>query len=439
MAQKQNSNQFNFTREMLPVDRTTPPVLAEYRLQAWEAFQRAPYPTRNDEAWRRTSLRPLRMGNLHLPNQKTPEIETAPLLDQYLDPLTKNRKGGQAILTPKNVTIELASNLEKLGVIFTDLITAAKKHPQLLKKVLGKIVSPNDGKFAALTGAFAKNGVFIYIPGGVQVDQTLHSLSWNAGEGLAHFSNLLIYLEKGASLTYIHETTSPKTEKEQSLIGENIEIHVGQGANLKFIELQTLSRNQWSFGHQKAHIERDGNLDWVIGGLGSRLTKHFLTVDLVAPGAEGKISGLYFANRNQHLSYNTRQNHLAPRTYSNLLFKGGLTETSRTVWRGMIYVSPGSQHIDGYQNNRNLMLSEDAHADSIPGLEILNDEVRCSHGATVGKIDPEQLFYLQARGIPLPEAERLIVYGFFDEILQRIPLASVKKRLEQKIHQKLEN
>ncbi|MEA2008889.1 MAG: SufD family Fe-S cluster assembly protein, partial [Chloroflexota bacterium] len=178
--------------------------------------------------------------------------------------------------------------------------------------------------------------------------------------------------------------------------------------------------------------------DWVIGGVGSRLTKHFISVDLVAPGAESKISGLYFVDGEQHLSYNTQQNHLSPRTYSDLLFKGALTGAGRSVWRGMIYVAPDARHTDGYQANRNLLLNADARADSIPGLEILNDEVRCSHGATVGKIDPEQLFYLQARGVPLPEAERLIVYGFFDDILRRIPLASVKEKFTQTIHQKLD-
>ncbi|MEA2008052.1 MAG: hypothetical protein U9O54_02945, partial [Chloroflexota bacterium] len=204
MAQKQDTNKFNFTREMLPLERAVPRVLAEYQKKARNTFQRIPYPTRNDEAWRRTSLQPLLMGDLLLPNGKTPDITKDEISARYLDPLTNQHKGGQAILGPKNVFVDIAPNLAKKGVIFTDLNAAAEKHPILLEKVLGKIVSPEDGKFAALTGAFAKNGIFVYIPAGVQVDQTLHSLLWAAGEGLAHFSHLLIYLEKGASLTYIH-------------------------------------------------------------------------------------------------------------------------------------------------------------------------------------------------------------------------------------------
>lgn len=433
MAPKQNTKQFNFAWEI----GNAPRVLAEYRKNARDTFQRLPYPTRKDETWRRTSLQPLRMDALHLPNGKTPEINQDEISAHCLTIHAEHNKGGQAIIGPKNVSIELAPNLAEKGVIFTDLNTAAEKHPDLLEKILGKIISPAEGKFAALTGAFAKNGVFVYIPADLQIDQTLHSLLWAAGEGLAHLSHVLIYLEKGASLTYVHEASSPEGEKAQSLASENVEIYVGQGASLKFVELQALGRNVWSFGHKKAKVDKDGHIDWVAGGLGSHLAKHFISVDLAAPGAESKISGLYFADGEQHLSHDTQQNHLAHHTYSNLLFRGTLTGAGHSVWSGMIYVAPDAHHIDGYQANRNLLLSEDAHAASLPGLEILNDEVRCSHGATVGKIDPEQLFYLQARGVPLQEAERLIVYGFFDDILRHIPLADVKERFTQAIHQKL--
>ena len=445
MTRKQSSNQFKFTQGMLPVGENIPTLLDSFRGEAWSVYQHLPYPSTQDEAWNRTSLHSLKMDALELANGTPSKIAQDAIPE--LDPLTERRKGGRATLSPGEILLELTPELSQQGVIFTDTHTAAKDHPELLEKILGKIVEPKDGKFAALTAAFAKDGLFVYIPRDLQMDQTLHSLFLSPGGGLAHFAHLMIYLEEGSSLTYIHETSSsphPSAGIElasispvQSLMGENVEIYVGKGANLKFIELQTLGKNVWSFGHKKARVDRDGKINWSLGAVGSHLMKHFVSIDLISQGAEGRVSGMFFANEKQHLSYNTQQNHLAPHTYSNLKCKGALSESGRSVWRGMIYVAPGAKHTDGYQTNRNLILSDNARATSIPGLEILNDEVRCSHGSTVGKVDPEQMFYLQARGVPRPEAERLIVHGFFDEILNNIPLVSVRERLTEAINSKL--
>jgi len=171
--------------------------------------------------------------------------------------------------------------------------------------------------------------------------------------------------------------------------------------------------------------------------VGSHLTKNFSDLDLVGEGSSGRMSGFYFTDKNQHLDHDTQQNHLAPHTTSDLLFKGALLDESRSVWQGMIYVAPGAMKTDGYQANRNLVLGAKARADSIPGLEILADDVRCTHGATVGKIDQEQIFYLLSRGIPEKEAERLIVEGFFDPIMQRIPFEGVRQRFQRAIHEKM--
>jgi Fe-S cluster assembly protein SufD len=184
-------------------------------------------------------------------------------------------------------------------------------------------------------------------------------------------------------------------------------------------------------------VGRDANLEWIFGAVGSHLTKNFSDLDLKGEGATGRMSGFYFSNGDQHLDHDTQQNHLAPHTTSDLLFKGALKGKSRSVWQGMIYVAPGAQKTDGYQANRNLILSEQARADSIPGLEILADDVRCTHGATVGKIDPDLVFYLRSRGIPVEEAERLIVEGFFDPIMQRIPFEGVRNRFQTAIEEKM--
>jgi Fe-S cluster assembly protein SufD len=215
-----------------------------------------------------------------------------------------------------------------------------------------------------------------------------------------------------------------------------VEIKVADNANLKFVELQSWGKHVWNFSHERVRVGRDGNLDWIFGAVGSRLTKNFSELDLVGDGATGRMSGFYFTDGSQHLDHDTQQNHLAPHTTSDLLFKGALKGKSRSVWQGMIYVAPVAQKTDGYQANRNLVLSPQARADSIPGLEILADDVRCTHGVTVGKLEEEPLFYLKSRGIPTKDAERLIVEGFFDPIMQRIPFEGVRERFQQAILEK---
>ncbi len=236
-------------------------------------------------------------------------------------------------------------------------------------------------------------------------------------------------------MTYIHEAASPN-EDSASMHAGIVEMKVGDGASLKFVELQSWGRHVWNFSHERVNVGRDAKIDWIFGAVGSHLTKNFSDLDLVGQGATGRMSGFYFADGDQHLDHDTQQNHLAPHTTSDLLFKGALKGNSRSVWQGMIYVAPAAQKTDGYQANRNLILSAGARADSIPGLEILADDVRCTHGATVGKLEQEPLFYLKSRGIPEREAERLIVEGFFDPIMQRIPFEGVRTRFQQAIHEK---
>jgi Fe-S cluster assembly protein SufD len=239
-----------------------------------------------------------------------------------------------------------------------------------------------------------------------------------------------------ASVTYVHEASSP-TADNQTLHAGIVELHVGEEAKLRFVELQSWGEHVWNFSHERARLERDANMDWIFGALGSRLTKNFSEINLEGEGSTARMSGFYFTDGEQHLDHDTQQNHLAPHTTSDLLFKGALEDKSRSVWQGMIHVAPVAQRTDGYQANRNLVLSKHARADSIPGLEIQADDVRCTHGATVGKIDETELFYLLSRGIPDRDARRLIVEGFFDPIMQRIPYEGVRQRFQQAIVQKL--
>jgi Fe-S cluster assembly protein SufD len=430
---------FNFTKDMIPAlskNWTGPTFLRDYRERAWSEYKALPMPTIKDEAWRRTDIHALDVAKFSLPDGDS--LIKLPSPPRWLlKPLVDKMHGGQVILRPDGTDTTLDDTLARQGVIFTDLHYAEIHYPDLLANIIGQIVKSNEGRFAALTTALEKYGVFLYVPDGVQAQIPLHSVIWGPGEGLAYFSHIMVWLEPRSSLTYVHEAASPNGAKAQTLHSGLVEIHISDNASLRFVELQSWGDNVWNFSHERAQVGRDANLEWIFGALGSNLTKNFSEIDLIGEGAVGKMSGFYFTNGKQHLDHDTQQNHLAPHTTSDLLFKGALKDSSRSVWQGMIYVAPGAQKTDGYQANRNLVLSPKARADSIPGLEILADDVRCTHGATVGKIDADAVFYLLSRGIPYPEAEHLIVEGFFDPIMQRIPFDGVRKRFQQAIINKM--
>ncbi len=410
-------------------------ALNEYRARAWNEFKKVGLPDTSLEAWRRTDIHQLPADKFTFPKEGAYE-DLPPVREDLLRPLADGQHGGQIVLLPGGATLELDEALAQKGVIFTDLLTAEREHPELVARMIGRVVNPEEGKFAALAGAFAQNGVVLYVPKGLQVEAPLHSILWGPG-AFAHVSHLLVLVDEGASVTYIHEAASPDESGSDTLHAGLVEIQVLQGANLRFVELQSWGKHVWNFSHERVRVERDAQLDWIFGAIGSRLTKNFSELDLAGQGAQGRMSGFYFTDGSQHLDHDTQQNHLAPNTTSDLLFKGALKGKSRSVWQGMIYVAPGAQKTDGYQANRNLVLDERARADSIPGLEICADDVRCTHGATVGKLEAEPLFYLKSRGIPQAEAEKLVVEGFFDPIFQRIPFEGVRERFQEYISAKM--
>lgn len=431
----EKSTEFQFTEKDIPGDSLREDLFL-HRKNAWSIFQEKTLPGTKEEAWRRTDLSNLDPAQFSLvKSDEYLDLPSAP--DELLNPLTDKNQGGQIILYGANSVSKVSPELTKQGVVFSTLEEIQKSNPDLLIKSLGKIVKASEGKFPALVNALAQDGIFLYIPKGVKVEQPLHSVLWGAGSKKAYLSHIIVVLEDGAEATYIHEAASPEHASQPSMHAGIVEIHVGENARLHFVELQSFGKNVWNFSNERARIERNGSIDWIFGAIGSNVTKNFSDLDLVGEGAVGKMSGFYFTNENQHLDHDTQQNHLAPHTTSDLLFKGALLDNSHSVWQGMIYVAPGAAKTDGYQANRNLVLSKNSHADSIPGLEILADDVRCTHGATVGKIDEDEVFYLLSRGIPRHEAERLIVEGFFDPIMQRIPFEGVRSRFQEYIHNKM--
>jgi Fe-S cluster assembly protein SufD len=333
--------------------------------------------------------------------------------------------------------LETNTNLDELGIVFCDWETAVREHGDLLEEYQGAIVSEEEGKFSALSAALASSGAFLHVPAGVQLEDPLHVIQWAPGSEIAFFTRLLVVVESDASITMVNEYASPTEVTGEAIHGGIVELMVAEGAKLNFIELQSFGEHVWNFTHERAKVGRQAELDWIYGAVGSQLTKNFTELNMEGSGARGVMSGFYFSDNNQHLDHDTLQNHLSPNTTSDLLFKGALVDNSRSVWQGMIYVAPGAQMTDGYQANKNLILSQDARADSIPGLEILADDVRCSHGATVGRLEEESLFYLMSRGLPRREAERLIIDGFFAPVMERIPFHDVRERFQRMINKKL--
>ena len=410
-----------------------PAWLLELRLAAWQGYQATPMPTLKDEAWRRTDL-----SGLPAQGVTRRPAEDIPIDREILQPLAADAGSALMVVHPGFPSrLEGAAGLARQDVLFLDWPAAVRHHSDWLKTHLGSIVPGSDGKFASLTAALAEDGIVVYVPRGVALAQPLHSVLWAPARQGVHLSRVLVIVDDGASLTYVHESASP-TEADGSAVHAGIvEIALGEDARLTFVELQSWGEHVWNFTHERARLGRGAVLNWIFGAVGSHRTKNFTELELAGQGAEGRMSGFYFADGDQHLDHDTQQNHLAPNGTSDLLFKGALLDRSRSVWQGMIYVAPGAQKTDGYQANRNLVLSPHARADSIPGLEILADDVRCTHGATVGRLDEEPIFYLMSRGLPRREAERLVVDGFFAPVLERVPFERVRERFARMIDMKM--
>lgn len=427
-----------FTRdavEQLSAALNEPDWMLDLRLQAWDIYDSLPVPTISDEAWRRTDIRRLKLDKLG--PSLNGDGQSGVIVPDYLAAqLTEDAAGG--VLVEVNGVVreyQLSDELKAQGVIFCEMHTAVREHADLVRKYfMTSAVRAADGKFAALHGAFWRGGVFLWVPKNIAAAAPLHSALW-ATNGRT-FSHTLVVLEQGAEATFIDEYAS-ESGNDQALHNGAIELIVGDGASLRYASLQDFGTNVWQINHESGRVGRDGKLDWVTSVMGTRLTKAFQTAELDAPGAWARMSGIFFTSGRQHVDLDTQQNHNAPDTTSDLLYKGALRDHSRSVWQGMIKALPDSQRIDGFQANRNLMLDRTSRADSIPGLEIEADDVRCTHASTIGRLDEEEVFYLMSRGIPRAEAIRMVIQGFFDPVMQRIPFEGVRLRIFDRILEKV--
>ncbi len=413
--------------------RQEPEWLRQARREAWQILRETPKPGPNDEAWRRTDLRALSIEDLTtviVGDGATPPEEMRRIPERRDD-----LAGGLLLFNGQPVLRWVDERLDRRGLIFTDLLTAVREYPNQVIPYLGQVVRPGDGFFAAMNAAFWRNGIFLYVPRDLEVSLPLRAVIGLHGAP-TDFSRILIVVEPGAQVTFIDERLADDALGAAFHNG-TVEVYLKENARLTYIALQNWGRYMWNFTHERAFVDRDSTLDWVVVGMGSGVTKTFLEVALIGRGATAYMSGVFFFDGQQHADYDTEQDHIAPHTKSDLLYKVALKDRARSVWQGMIRAHPGAQKTDAYQANRNLILSPHARADSIPGLEIMANDLRCTHGATVGQINDEELFYLMSRGLSRPVATRLIVEGFFAPVLDRIPVPDIRRQANALIHRKL--
>jgi Fe-S cluster assembly protein SufD len=407
-----------------------PDWLRARRLTSFGIYEGLALPdTRRHEDWRNVDLKGLDLeayAPFQHPNGAAP---SGPL--EHVGATLSQRGTSPAV-------VSIAPELALRGVIFMPLAAAASAFPELVQRYLFSALKAERDKFAALHAALFTGGTFLYVPDGVTIDQPLMSRFWSAGSGAAVLPHTLVIAGKGSRFQYVDEFLSADRQ-EATLASGSAEVFLEEGANVGYIALQQWSTRTWQFANQRFHLGRDATLKAVDVALGGHLARLRVEAILEGPGSTADLKGLFFGTGEQAFDFRTLQDHVGPHTTSDLLFKGALQDRAKSVYVGVVRVEPEARGSSSNQANRNLLLSDKAQATSEPILEILNNDIlRCSHGATVGPVDPEHLFYLESRGIPHPVAERMLVQGFLGEVLDRIPVAQVRDAVEQELATRIE-
>lgn len=383
----------------------------ERKRAAYEKFASLPLPKRTNESWRFSNIGGISLESFGL--RPATKATIAPLDIATAAELT----------FVNNVAVAGGDLRERFnlpaGVIVTTLAEAAVKHPDLLKAhFMAQPQKLGSDKFAALHTAFVRDGAFIYIPRGVELSAPVLITHIAAGSGSAVFPHTLVVAEENSKATVVDMFVSEDAVP-QFACGAN-DLYAGHGAQLTYVGAQAWSRDTLSFQFNSTVVRRDARVQSLNLHIGGRQARHESLSQLQAPGAFSEMLALTVADRKQEFDQRTLQIHQAPNTKSDLLYKNALRDQAKTIFSGLIIVDPDAQKTDAYQSNRNLMLSEEAEANSLPGLEIQANDVRCTHGATSARIDPEQEFYLQSRGIAKDMADELLTFGFFEEVLGRL-------------------
>jgi Fe-S cluster assembly protein SufD len=418
-----------------------PAWMLEKRLQAWETYEKTATPL-----GRRGDLGTLRMFsnfkfqalNSYAPVENNGSLPAA--IENALEQALVDQRSGLIVQQDASVVrTELAAELQAQGVILTDLETAVREYPDLVRAYfMTDCVPVANDKYAALHAAFWSGGVFLYIPKGVEIENPILAQVWLDQAGAATFTHTLIIADEQSSVRFVQELDSVHSDgTEATFLQSVVEVYTKSAAHVEFSNLQDLGPNVWHITQKNAVNAKDGSTTWVLADLGSKAMLSQIGVDLKGDGTAGELVGVFFTDHDQRYSLKTLSHHNALNTNAETLVKGVLTDSSRVEFDGMIRIEPKAQYTASFLSDHTLLLSDECRAESIPGLEIGANEVSASHGATTGKIDEEQLFYLMVRGIPKEEAERIIVQGFFEPVLQRIPLENLRIRLRRSIIQRM--
>jgi Fe-S cluster assembly protein SufD len=415
-----------------------PAWAADRRRRAAAVAEALPFPDRSLELWRRTDFGSLRLDTLD-PFAAAQALTGPEGLPARVGKRVAEVEAGAAHIVQRNGSVVLErvdAALAARGLVVCSMDRAVRDHGDQLSDRLHTLIEPDLDKYAALHQAMRRGGAFVHVPDGMEVENPIRLYQWLDGAGVATSPANVIVLGRNARATIIEELLSD-TADGISFHNGGTEVFVGEDARLVYASLQDWGRNVYHYSNQRVDVRRNGELQWIQTLLGARMEKTNSYFRMVEPGAQVYVHGFMFGDQRQHFDMHTLQKHLAEHCTSDLLIKGCLKDRARSVYQGLIQVAEGAQRTDAYQANRNLLLSETARADSIPGLEILANDVRCTHGATIGTVDPEQMYYLMARGLRSPEAQRLIVEGFFTPVIDRIPLDSVRDQLREAIQKKI--
>lgn len=423
------------TVRALSASRNEPDWMLEFRVAAWRQFEAMAWPKSTDEAWRRTRLTGFNLKKFKPFAVSSGRSERAALDQIIQDELTEMDSSASLVFEDGGIRYSGSTvDLGQCGIIFTDLQNAVHEYPDLVRKYfMTQAVKPDHNKFTALHAALWDTGTLIYVPANCRAILPLQVILNQCSAGVGGYHHTLLITERGAEITVVDDLLGAKDGLQVSVV----ELVIGDSSVVRYMNLQDFDHSAWNFLTGRAVLGRDADLRWIQVSWGSRLTKAFLDMELAGPGGHAELLGIYFPIGSQHIDHQTLQIHRAPHCFSDLLFNGALKDRARSVYMGVIQVLKGAQKTDAYQRNGNLILDRNARADSIPGLEIEADDVRCTHGATAAQVEEEYVFYLMARGLSRPQAEHMIVQGFFQAVLDRVPVESVVHKLERVIERKI--
>ncbi|GCE19130.1 Fe-S cluster assembly protein SufD [Dictyobacter kobayashii] len=410
--------------------------MLQLRLQAWETYENtaAPLGRRGDLGTLRTvagfQFQQLKPFTATEKGAVLPEV-----VQKSLQASLVNERSGLIVQLDSTVVhTELSEELKQQGVILTDLDTAVREHADLVREYfMTRCIPVGTSKYTALHAAFWTGGFFLYIPKGIEIEAPILAQLWVEQPLSAAFSHSLIIADEQSSVRFVEEYNSNVAGEEPSLLSDVVEVFAKREARVEFSNLQDLGQNIWNITNKNAVFDNDASVTFVLADLGAKVNLETIGAGLHGNGSAGELVGVFFADHEQRFSINTLSDHAALSTNAETLVKGVLTDSSRVEFDGMIRVRPKAQQTASFLSAHGLLLSKKARGEFIPGLEIAANEVSASHGATSGQIDEEQLFYLMVRGISRPEAERIIVQGFFEPVLQRIPVENLRIRLRRSI------